>query len=274
VTDFVPKGRFADIGNGLSIHYHEVGEGPAVVFLHGSGPGASGWSNFKGNYPHFAEAGFRTLVPDILGFGYSTKAEDAQYTIDYMADGIVAMLDALDIQRFALVGNSMGGAVAIRIALTRPSRVTQLILMAPGGLEPRETYMNMEGIKAMVRVIFGREGVTRDSLKRLFELQLYDPSMMADEVLDERLSIAQLQTKRVIETMRIPNQTESLPDLQCPVLGFWGTDDKFCPVSGAMTLATGCKDAQVLVLSQCGHWVMVEHPATFNRHALAFLRPA
>ena len=271
MTDFVPKGHFVDIGDDLKIHYHEAGEGPVVVFLHGSGPGASGWSNFKGNYPHFAEAGYRVIVPDILGFGYSTKADDAQYTIDYMADGIIAMLDALGIEQCALVGNSMGGAVAIRMALTRPTRITRLILMAPGGLEPRETYMNMVGIKAMVRVVFGREGVTRDSLKRLFELQLYDPSIMADEVIDERLSIAKLQTKRVIETMRIPNQADALPDLQCPVLGFWGTDDKFCPISGAMTLVNGCKDAEVLMLSRCGHWVMVEHPETFNRHTLAFL---
>ena len=271
MTDFVPKGRFADIGDGLQIHYHEAGEGPAVVFLHGSGLGASGWSNFKGNYPRFAEAGFRTVVPDILGFGYSSKPDDALYTIDYMADGIIAPLDQLGIETCALVGNSMGGAVAIRLALTRPQRISKLVLMAPGGLEDRETYMEMEGIRAMVRVVFGREGITHDSLTRLFGLQLYDPSIMDPGVIDERLSIAKLQTKRVIETMKIPNQAEALSDLTCPVLGFWGTEDKFCPVGGAMKLATQCRDAQVIMLSRCGHWVMVEHPDVFNKTTLEFL---
>lgn len=274
MTDFVPKGSFVDIGGGLEMHYHEAGEGPAVVFLHGSGPGASGWSNFKGNYPVFAEAGHRSIVPDILGFGYSSKPDDAVYAIDYMADGVIALLDRLEVETCVLVGNSMGGALAIRIALTRPDRIRKLILMAPGGLEARETYMEMEGIRAMIRILFGSEGVTRDSLTRLFGLQLYDPSILAERVIDERLSIAALQTKRVIETMKIPNQEDALQDLACPVLGFWGVDDKFCPVSGAMKLATRCRDSRVVLLSRCGHWVMVEHAEVFNRTAIEFLEEA
>ncbi len=267
----IPEGKYADVGDGLRVHYHEAGEGPVVVFLHGSGPGASGYSNFKTNFPAFAAAGFRAIVPDTLGFGYSSKPTDRKYSIDFMVDGVLSLLDGLGVERFALVGNSAGGAMCIRLALRHPERVSKLVLMAPGGLEARETYMEMPGIKAMVRAIFGREGLTHESLRRVFELQLYDPGEIDDGVVAERLSIAQAQPKWVIQTMRIPNQEEELPKITCPVLGFWGVDDQFCPVSGAMKLATGCPDAKVTLLSRCGHWVMVEHTALFNRMSIEFL---
>ncbi len=267
----IPEGKYADIGDGLRVHYHEAGEGPAVVFLHGSGPGASGYSNFKGNFPVFAAAGFHALVPDTLGFGLSSKPTDRKYSIDFMVDGVVALLDQLEIDTFSLVGNSAGGAMCIRLALRHPERVEKMVLMAPGGLEARETYMEMPGIKAMVRAIFGRDGLTHESLRRVFERQLYDPSDIDDDVVAERLAIAQEQPQWVIQTMRIPNQEADLPRLSCPILGFWGVDDQFCPVSGAMKLATGCPDAKVTLLSQCGHWVMVEHTDYFNQQSIEFL---
>jgi 4,5:9,10-diseco-3-hydroxy-5,9,17-trioxoandrosta-1(10),2-diene-4-oate hydrolase len=68
----VPEGKFADVGGGLRIHYHEEGQGSPVLFLHGSGPGASGYSNFRRNYPYFAGRGFRAIVPDTIGFGHSS----------------------------------------------------------------------------------------------------------------------------------------------------------------------------------------------------------
>ena len=70
VVHAVPEGEYADVGGGISMHYHDSGPGPegAVLFVHGSGPGASGWSNFKGNYPFLAEHGYRTIVPDTMGY--------------------------------------------------------------------------------------------------------------------------------------------------------------------------------------------------------------
>lgn len=268
----LPEGRYADIGDGLRVHYHDVGAGPALLFLHGSGPGASGHSNFKLNYPVIAEAGFRCIVPDILGFGFSSMPADARYTIEFMVSGVKELMDQLGLETFAVCGNSMGGAMSIRLALDWPDRVTRLVLMAPGGLEDRETYMAMRGIKRMVKAIFGGGGVTRESLRKVFELQLYDPEDITEQTLDERMEIAVGQPKEVVSTMRIPDQTERLGDLKCPVLGFWGTDDQFCPASGAMKLAERIDDARVTLLSRCGHWVMVEHTDLFNRRTVEFLR--
>ena len=267
----LPEGRYAEL-DGLRVHYHDVGQGPVVLFLHGSGPGASGHSNFKLNYPAFAEAGFRCLVPDTLGFGFSDKPTDQPYTLERMVGVTRALLDHLEIERCVVVGNSMGGAMSIRLALDCPERVERLVLMAPGGLESRETYMAMRGIRRMIKAIFGGGGLTRESLRKVFELQLFNPDDIDDATLDERLEAAADQPPEVTSTMRIPDQTELLGDLSCPVLGFWGVDDQFCPVSGAMKLATRVSDCRVTLLSGCGHWVMVERTELFNRRSVEFLR--
>jgi 4,5:9,10-diseco-3-hydroxy-5,9,17-trioxoandrosta-1(10),2-diene-4-oate hydrolase len=267
----VPEGKYVDIGDHLQMHYHEAGRGTPLVFLHGSGPGASGWSNFKKNYPFFAERGHRCLVVDNLGFGHSSKPDDRDYTLDFVAGGVIGLLDRLGIEKCAIVGNSHGGAVAIQVALERPERVSKLVLMAPGGLEEREAYMKMSGIRTMMKVFLGPEGITRDGMREVFGLQLYDPSQLDEDTLDERIEIAHLQPKRVLTSLQVPHLAPHLDKIECPVLGWWGAQDNFCPVSGATTLATQCKDARVELLSRCGHWVMVEHTDVFNRVTLDFL---
>ncbi len=266
-----PQGQYADIGGGLRMHYHDLGRGEPLVFLHGSGPGASGHSNFKKNYPFFAERGRRVIVVDNLGFGYSSKPDDVDYGLDFVIGGVGKLLDHLGIERCSVIGNSHGGAVAIGLALEQPARVERLVLMAPGGLEEREAYMKMAGIRTMMKVFLGPDGITRDGMRKVFGLQLFDPSQLDDATLDERIAIAELQPKRVMTTLGVPHLAPRLAELTCPVFGWWGTDDQFCPVSGASTLARECKDARVMLLSRCGHWVMVEHPDLFNRLTLDFL---
>jgi 4,5:9,10-diseco-3-hydroxy-5,9,17-trioxoandrosta-1(10),2-diene-4-oate hydrolase len=268
----VPEAKYADIGDGLKVHYHDAGRGPVVLFLHGSGPGASGWSNFRHNFPVFADAGFRTLVPDTLGYGYSSKPDGVDYTLDFLVGAVERFLASVGVERCAVVGNSHGGAMSIQLALRRPELVERLVLMAPGGLEERETYMKMAGIRTMVKAFMDPAGITRASMRKVFELQLFDPSLVTDELLDERVSIAELQPKRVLTSMVVPHLAPELPKLACPVFGLWGVDDQFCPMSGAITIATSVKDARVLLLSQCGHWVMVEKRALFNDACVRFLR--
>ncbi|MBW2190820.1 MAG: alpha/beta fold hydrolase [Deltaproteobacteria bacterium] len=137
VVEAVPEGKYVDVGAGITMHYHEAGSGDrgVILFAHGSGPGASGWSNFKGNYPFFAEHGYRTIVPDTMGYGYSTKPEDGAFSLDDVAAQYKALLDALGVDRAIVVGNSQGGAIAITMALNYPTLVDKLVLMAPGGLE-------------------------------------------------------------------------------------------------------------------------------------------
>jgi 4,5:9,10-diseco-3-hydroxy-5,9,17-trioxoandrosta-1(10),2-diene-4-oate hydrolase len=267
----IPIGKHADIGGSLLVHYHEHGQGTPLVFLHGSGPGASGFSNFSGNFPFFAERGFRTLLPDTLGFGHSSKPADVDYHLDFLVGALERFLDVAGVSSCAVVGNSHGGAMAIALAVKRPELVKKLVLMAPGGLEERDRYLEMKGIRTMVKAVLSPEGITRESLRKLLALQLYDPALLTDELVDQRFEIAELQPKRVLSSLVVPHLTPELSKIECPVFGLWGTGDQFCPVSGAMRIAEGCTDARVLVLSRCGHWVMVEHAALFNRLCLDFL---
>jgi 4,5:9,10-diseco-3-hydroxy-5,9,17-trioxoandrosta-1(10),2-diene-4-oate hydrolase len=164
--------------------------------------------------------------------------------------------------------------MSIRLAKRRPDLVSKLVLMAPGGLEERETYMKMEGIRTMMKVFLAPEGITRDGMRRVFGLQLFDPAILTEEILDERCAIAPLQPKRVLTSMHVPNLVPDLAELRCPVFALWGVNDKFCPMSGAVTIANQCQGARVMLLNGCGHWVMVEHTAVFNRLSIDFLREA
>ena len=267
----IPEGSFVDIGDGQRIHFHEAGKGPPVVFVHGSGPGASGYSNFKGNYEAFAAGGFRVLVPDTLGYGYSSKPDTA-YTLDFLVDGLRRFCDAVGAERIRLVGNSLGGAMCIRFATRWPGRVDRLVLMAPGGLEDRQTYMGMKGIVTMMTPLFTGEGITPEGIRRTFRLQLYNPDDITEATLAERWEIAKDQPLYVFKSLRVDDLRPELDRIQCPVYVLWGRDDQFCPVSGATTLLHGVEDARVLMLTRCGHWVMVEYPELFNRSCVDFLR--
>src|SRR5437762_10921064 len=130
--DFDATSRRVDAGP-YSLHYHDAGTGPALLMLHGSGPGVSGWSNFRGNLPVLAQH-FRVLILDQPGFGLSPKPTLDQNYIVIAADAVRAFLDALAIERTSIVGNSMGGGVATRFTLDHPVRVEKLILMGPGGV--------------------------------------------------------------------------------------------------------------------------------------------
>jgi 4,5:9,10-diseco-3-hydroxy-5,9,17-trioxoandrosta-1(10),2-diene-4-oate hydrolase len=273
------QGHFVTLPDGLRLHYldiggQDVGTGEPVIFIHGSGPGASGHSNFKLNYPVFAAAGYRTIVPDLPGYGASDKP-DTLYTLEFFVAALSGLLDALDIQRCVLVGNSLGGAIAIKLALDQPQRVSRLVLMAPGGLmEKEQYYLQMEGIQKMGAAFAKGELHDAAGMRRLLSLQLFDGSLISDETVNERVAVVQQQPVCVLSTMQVPNMTSRLGELQCPILGFWGMNDKFCPSSGAQTLLQACRQIRFLMLSECGHWVMVEHRDLFNRQCLAFLEEA
>ena len=268
----LPTGHFANCANGYRMHYLDHGQGPVVVFLHGSGPGASGHSNFKGNYPYLVERGYRCLVPDHIGYGFSDKPEDVDYPLEFFTQCIRQTLDAAGITRCALVGNSLGGAIALQFALDYPQMTEKLVLMAPGGLNAREEYFRMPGMQKLAQVFSSGQAVTPEVMKDLFATSLmHDPRHATDALIAERLEIMRLMNSRVMATMKVPELTERLHELKMPVLGFWGVDERMMPESGILKLAHNVPDIRLLLVSNCGHWVMVEHEALFNRMTHDFL---
>src|SRR3546814_12937572 len=101
--------------DGHDIHIKEKGAGKPVVFIHGSGPGASCASNFRDNIDAFVAAGYRVILPDLIGYGASSKPEGIDYTLQLFTDTLYGALREHGIERAALVGNSLGGGVAIQM---------------------------------------------------------------------------------------------------------------------------------------------------------------
>jgi 4,5:9,10-diseco-3-hydroxy-5,9,17-trioxoandrosta-1(10),2-diene-4-oate hydrolase len=270
----VPEGRYAKLPNGRRIHYLDEGQGPVVVWLHGSGNGASGYSNFKGNYPALVKAGYRCIVPDLVGFGYSDKPADVEYPLSFFVECVKQTLDVIGVDKVTLLGNSLGGAVALGFALEYPSSVERLILMAPGGLNDLPDYLAMPGMAAMFALFApGGPPLTPERMKEFFvKAFVVNPAAVDDALVRERFELMKLQNPQVMKTMKVPNMTARLGEIKCPALSLWGLNENMMPDSGILRLAKGMPNCRMVLVPQCGHWVMIEHRELFNRLTLDFLK--
>lgn len=269
----LPEGNYAACANGYKIHYLDEGEGDVVVFLHGSGPGASGYSNFKGNYKAFVEAGYRCIIPDHIGYGFSDKPDDVDHPLSFFVECIEQTLDVAGVEKCTVIGNSLGGAIALGMALDNPGRIEKLILMAPGGLSELPEYGAMPGMQKVFQVFGSGEEVTHEVMKDLFATGLmHNAALATDELVAERMQIMDIMNGHVMATMQVPVLVDRLQELECPVLGFWGMDEKMMPENGIMAMAKNIKTLRLILVTECGHWVMVEHEGMFNRACLDFLQ--
>lgn len=261
------------VAGGYDIRIADAGAGPVVVFIHGSGPGASGASNFRDNWPVFVEAGYRVILPDLIGYGASSKPEGIDYTLQLFTDTLYEALRAHGIEKALLIGNSLGGGVAIQMTLDHPEFADKLVLMAPGCIEEQASYFTMPGIAKMVSG-FGSPDFNLDEQRRLVS-NLVHPSFapkIPDALVQERFAVARTQPKDVLARMRTPNLGPRLGEIIQPILVLWGLQDEFCPESGARHfLDAGC-DVRTMTFNHVGHWVQVERADEFNRHSIEFLR--
>lgn len=266
-----PQGHYVQAG-GVRLHYLEFGSPQAevVTFVHGSGPGNSAWANFHLNGPVIAEAGFRVLLPDLIGYGYSDKPVDqGEYTLDLFCQTLRMGLRALGVKKTHLVGNSLGGGIAVQMALDDPEFVDKLILMGPGCLEPQADYFTMPGIKKMMAA--NQAGLNRESLAEVLRLFPYDPLHVNEALIDMRWAVAQTQPKEVLSTMKTPVLGMRLPELTSPILTFWGAQDEFMPPQGKVRCLGANGQARLLEVNHCGHWVMIEKARLFNAASIDFL---
>jgi 4,5:9,10-diseco-3-hydroxy-5,9,17-trioxoandrosta-1(10),2-diene-4-oate hydrolase len=260
------------VEDGYQVHLKEAGSGPAVVFLHGSGPGASGASNFRQNIDAFVAAGFRVILPDLIGYGASSKPEGIDYTLQMFTDTVHEALRQHGVEHAHLVGNSLGGGIAIQMTLDHPGFADRLVLMAPGCIEEQADYFKMPGIARMVSG-FGGPDFNLEEQKRLVS-NLVHPDFVAripEALIAERFAVARTQPKDVLARMRTPNLGPRLGELDNPILVLWGLNDEFCPESGARHFLEHCANARCLTFTRTGHWVQVERASEFNHYAIAFL---
>jgi 4,5:9,10-diseco-3-hydroxy-5,9,17-trioxoandrosta-1(10),2-diene-4-oate hydrolase len=262
------------VAGGYDIHVQEAGSatGPAVVFLHGSGPGASGASNFRGNIAAFADAGYRVILPDLIGYGASSKPEGIDYTLQLFTDTVHDALRQHGVGKAHLVGNSLGGGIALLMALDHPEFADRLVLMAPGCVAERESYFVMPGIAKMVSS-FGGPDFNLSEQKRLVS-NLVHPDFapnIPDALIAERFAVARTQPKDVLVRMRTPDLSPRLGEIDKPIFVLWGLNDEFCPEAHARLFLDHCRDVRAITFGRTGHWVQVERAAEFNAYAVEFL---
>jgi 4,5:9,10-diseco-3-hydroxy-5,9,17-trioxoandrosta-1(10),2-diene-4-oate hydrolase len=276
-NECLPVGKFASVfNNTLKLHYHEHGAPsstkPSLLFLHGSGPGASGYSNFRNNFPAFHRAGYHVLVVDYIGFGLSDMPTDFEYSGVNQVAILHELLQQLGVRQVVPIGNSLGGFYGIQFALTHPHMVPALICMAPGGIEELSKWVpESPGLLAMGAAV-AKGGFTAESFRDLLKLIVKDETLLTDDVIAERLPIAQRQPREVYTRAVHAAVWEDLGSLRMPVLGFWGYYDKFIPVRHAMIMQEKIPNCRMVISNQAGHWFMIEEREMFNQTCLEFLQ--
>ncbi len=272
----LPETHFADTPHGR-IAYHVAGEGPTVILIHGGGPGAYGYSNYRKNMMPIAERGNRVVVVDLPGYGQSDFAGSDGGLFGPPARAVAALIDHLGVEKASLVGNSLGGGTAMRVALSHPDKVDKLILMGPGGSLPATSTFPTEGLLRMLTFYDG-EGPTLEKLDRVIDLLVYDRSSITHELVEERFKTATLpQTmanpplKGAAVDPRNELWREPLGQITHPTLMIWGRDDRVLPLDMAFIYLRQLPNADLHVFSKCGHWAQWERADEFNDLVADFL---
>ena len=262
--------------NGMNIYYARAGTGPPVVLLHGLGASHLTWQE---NIEALAE-NFTVYAMDIPGHGDSVK-EGVSYTIDAGISFTFGFFDAIGLSSAALVGNSMGGLVALRAALAQPERITHLSLIDTAGfgkeIAPFLRIMSLPFIGELIERPVTRS--TSNMLRQIFAGKNIASESLIDELVRTRslpgAKSAVLKTLRdgvnIFGMKHGHRLLDRLPELPMPLMVVWGGRDRFFPVAHAYAAAEVVPTAKLLVLPEAGHWPHMQEPEAFNAGLTAFL---
>lgn len=263
------------------LRYYDVGDGPVLLFLHGSGPGVTGWRNFRGVLPFFAN-GFRCIILEFPGFGVSDDF-GGHPMIDAQG-AVVPFLDALGIDRTHVVGNSMGGGVGINFAIHHPDRIDRLVTIGGIGTNIFSPGPS-EGIRLLQEFT---EDPTRQRLVDWLNSMVYDQSLVTDQLIEERWHLATdpetlasarrmygkaafAQMMAFMRSSDAPLPWAQMHKVAAPTLLTWGRDDRVSPLDMALIPMRSIPNAELHVFPNCGHWAMIEAKAAFESTVLGFL---
>lgn len=264
-------GRRVNAG-GITTHYHDVGSGVPVLLLHGSGPGVSAWANWRLTIPALAQR-YRVIAPDIVGFGFTQRPADVHYSLRTWIGHVWSFLDALGIQRVSVVGNSLGGRIALGMASEHPERLDRIVLMGSPGVG----MTNTEGLRAL-REYEPSEQNMRDLLLKCFAV---DPAIITDDLVRDRheASVAPGAFAAYRDMFFSPKHAggelaitpEEAAAIGTRTLLVHGREDKVVPVEVAWNMVRLLPDADLAVFARCGHWTQIERPDAFNDLVSGFL---
>lgn len=263
------------------LRYYDAGDGPTLLFLHGSGPGVTGWRNFRGVLPTFA-AHFRCLILEFPGFGVSD--DFGGHPMITAQGAVTPFLDALNVDRVDIVGNSMGGGVGINFAIHNPDRIDKLVTIGGIGTNVFSPGPS-EGIRLLQEFT---EDPTRQRLVDWLNSMVYDQALVTDQLIEERWKLATdpetlasarrmygkaafAQMMAMMKSADVPMPWALMHKVRAETLLTWGRDDRVSPLDMALIPMRTIPNAELHVFPNCGHWAMIEAKAAFESVVLGFL---
>jgi pimeloyl-ACP methyl ester carboxylesterase len=255
----------------IDTYYLVAGSGDPVVLLHGSGPGVSAWANWQHTIPGLAKE-FRVIAPDTVGYGATSRPDDVIYSLRTWTDHIVGFLDALGLERVSLVGNSLGGRMALDMAERHPDRVTRMVLMGSPGVGMAVT----DGLKALRAY----EPSLENMRALLLDYFAVDKSIITDDLVRIRYE-ASVETFDAYRSMfsdprhkgnELGITEEQARSIRTPALLVHGREDKVVPAEVSWTMLQLLQDADLHVFARCGHWTQIERAREFVEVVSTFLR--
>lgn len=265
------RGRVIDAGD-VRTHLHEAGSGPPVLLLHGSGPGVSAWANWRLVLPRLAEH-FRVIAPDQLGFGGTGRPADGRYGRARWTAHAVAVLEALEMERVSVVGNSMGGAIALSLAESRPDLVERIVLMGTTGVP----LPLSDGLEKVWGYTPGRV-----EMRELIELFAHDHSIVTDDLVELRFRQSADPAARASYEAMFPGprqrwlddlalEESALRAIAQPALLVHGREDRVIPFAASLKAFDLLPNAELHAFGHCGHWVQIEQTDRFIDVVARFL---
>ena len=266
MTDQAEAGRGSRItAFDIDTNYHDAGHGPAVVFLHGSGPGVSAWTNWKRVMPATC-FDLRCTAPDMAGFGYTERKDGLAYDIKTWVKHLIGFLDALGLERVSLVGNSFGGSLSLAAAARFPERFERIVLMGT----PCDKFMMTPGLRA------GWDYVpSRENMRTTMAHFPYDPAFITDELVEDRYQASLIPGAQegLRKLLAKPNEDGETPlsgmpesvvaNIEHPTLVLHGREDRVIPVEMGIRLGRVMPNAELHMFGKCGHWVQAERHDDF-----------
>ena len=261
---------------GMTVHYHDVGGGEPVLFLHSYGPGTTAWITFHKTIGVLSQH-FRCLLMDLPNFSKTGPIVYREGLHAVQARTAVALLDALGIEQAHWVGNSQGGQSSMVAAITYPKRVRKLVMggshIGTGGDRYLMANRPSEGSRATRQAL---DDPSRENIRRYLRVHLDDESLVTDELVDyvhraHTWSPEFMEARR--QSVSVPHDyTGDLPGIQAPVLLIHGRYDRMVAFEVSIAILNHIADSRLVLLNNCGHWPPFEKPAEYAAHVLAFLR--
>ncbi len=266
---------------GREVNYCELGEGPAIVFIHGLG---ASWQSWLEQMPELA-TDHRVVAMDLPGFGYSEMPRE-DISIESYARWTIKLMDALGIESAAVIGNSMGGFVSAELAIKFPERVQRLVFVSAAIF-----WQNRRRAQPLVQLARLSDAVVARALVRatddiatrrrlryaaLASAGFRYPQYISDELAHEMVRSARRTDGFLpaLEALAGYDLVEELPKISCPTLIVWGAHDQLVSVRDAERLEDLIPDSRREVFERTGHVAMLERPERFNRLLREFLAEA